>query len=142
MLTRKLWLLLILITFNLSTLCSQSLLIAAKEKGKKYGYINEQGDYLIPPSFDEAGAFNQDIAVVKQGKKVGVINVKGEFIVSPIYDDAQYYAPEGKVSVKKAGKWGVIDQSGKIIIPIVHEYISVFYQWLCGCGQIHKPKRL
>lgn len=122
---QKLLLLITFITFTLPTF-SQSLLIAAKEKDKKYGYINDRGDYIIAPSFDNAGAFYAGIAVVKKNKKVGIINAKGEFIVNPIYDDAIYYAPEGKVSVKKAGKWGVIDQSGKIIIPFIHEYISVF----------------
>ena len=115
-----------LLVFSTLTLFSQSLLIAAKEKGKKYGYINEQGGYVIAPTFDEAGGFYQGIAVVKKDKKFGIINAKGEFLVNPIYDDASIYAPEGKVSVMKAGKWGVIDRSGKIIIPLSYDYISVF----------------
>ncbi|MBL7871749.1 MAG: WG repeat-containing protein [Cyclobacteriaceae bacterium] len=131
---QKIFLLLVFITFTLPSL-SQSLLIAAKEKDKKYGYINTQGNYVIAPSFDEAGAFYQGIAVVRKGKKVGVINAKGEFIVPPLYEDAIYYAPEGKVSVKKAGKWGVIDQSGKIIIPIIHEFISVFINGYVVAGK-------
>lgn len=63
---------------------------------------------------------------MRKGKKTGVINTTGEFIINPIYDDADFYAPEGMVSVKKDRKWGVIDRSGKIIIPLGHEYISVF----------------
>ncbi|MEY4931562.1 MAG: hypothetical protein RI909_2286 [Bacteroidota bacterium] len=105
---------------------AQSLLIAAKEKGKPYGYINETGQYVIQPSFDLAGPFYQNRAVVKKGKKFGVINSKGEYIVSPIYDDAIDYAPEGKVTVKSGSNWGVIDEQGKTIIPFQYAYLSVF----------------
>ncbi len=124
----------------LSSFHSYALLIAAKEKGKKYGYINEHGEYVIPPKFDKAGAFYQGIAVVQVGKKYGVINSKGEFLVQPQYDKADLYAPEGKVSVQKAGKWGVIDQSGKIIIPLVHEYISVFANGYVVTGKYYSSK--
>lgn len=139
--SRKSFFIVILLVFGTTlTLFSQSLLIAAKEKGKKYGYIDEQGSYVIAPAFDEAGGFFQGMAVVKKNKKYGIINAKGEFLVNPFYDDALIYAPEGKVSVMKGGKWGVIDRSGKVIIPLSYEYMSVFANGYIVVGKYFTQK--
>lgn len=105
---------------------AQSVMIAAKEKGKLYGYIDGTGQYVIQPSFDLAGPFYRNLAVVKKGKKYGVINSQGEFTVVPTYEDAIDYAPDGKITVKQGGKWGVINEKGEVIIPIQYSFLSVF----------------
>lgn len=134
--------------FSLTTLCllfslhisAQSILIAAQEKGKLYGYINEKGEYVIPPSFDDAGPFYQDVAVVLKGKLYGVINSKGEMLVAPTYEKAITYAPEGKITVMKNGKWGVIDRNGKVLIPIQYPYLSVFKNGFVVGGNVLTEK--
>jgi hypothetical protein len=120
---------------------AQSMLIAAKEKGKPYGYINETGQYVIQPAFESAGPFYQNLAVVKTGKKYGVINSKGEYVVSPVYDDAIDYAPEGKITVKSGNNWGVIDGEGKIIVPIKYPYLSVFKNGYIVGGTVLTEKK-
>lgn len=119
---------------------AQSLLFAAKEKGKLYGFIDESGAYVIPPSFDDAAYFNRDIAVVKKGKKYGVINRKGEFVVPAIYDNAILYAPEGKITAMKGKFWGVIDANGKTIIPFRYPYLSVLTGGYVVGGEVLKGK--
>ena len=66
--------LLLLFVITAVSVNAQQLLFAAKEKGKKYGYIDAQGNYVIQPQFDFANAFSEGYAVVKAGNKFGVID--------------------------------------------------------------------
>lgn len=134
---RTIIILLLLISFS-ETVHAQSVLFAAKEKGKKFGYIDEKGAYKIEPAFDDAGAFYHDRAVVKKGKKFGLIDTKGNLVVKAEYDGIESYAPDGKFTVTKAGKWGVIDGTGKTIIPLKYNYLSVMKNGLVVGGQVLK----
>ena len=44
----------------------------------KYGYLKEDGSYLIEPVFDEASEFTGGIALVRQGDMYGELDSKGE----------------------------------------------------------------
>ncbi|HYC86934.1 MAG TPA: WG repeat-containing protein [Chryseosolibacter sp.] len=132
--------LLFLLLIFLSATASAQLLIAAKEKGKPFGYIDEKGNYVIPPTFDAAGPFYKGTAVVRKNKKFGIINLRGEFVVAPQYDDAIEYAPDGFITVRKSGKWGVIDQQGNIKIPLQHEYLSVVKEGFVIGGVVFTSK--
>lgn len=118
------------------TLSAQSLLFAAKEKGKKFGYIDEKGEYKIPPSFEDAGAFYNGRAAVMKGKKYGLIDTKGELVVKAEYDKIEEYAPDGKFTVSKGGRWGIIDGDGKTIIPIKYDYLSVIKNGVVIGGRV------
>ena len=52
----------------------------------------------------------------KQNGKYGYINEKGIVVVDYIYDDAKEQNKYGYVAVKKDGKWGCLDQNGKVIV--------------------------
>ncbi|MUG97773.1 hypothetical protein F7734_37880 [Scytonema sp. UIC 10036] len=56
-----------------------------KEKGKKFGVINQQGEYVLEPEFDDLGYFNDGIAPFKAGNVWGLINIRGEIILEPQY---------------------------------------------------------
>lgn len=135
------YLLLLLVLFYSLTATSQSPIFAARENGKKFGYINDRGEYLIQPQFDDAGAFYDDIAVVLVKKKFGVINRTGNFVVPAIYDDAILHAPDGFITVKKKDKWGIIDKTGKTVVPFAYSYISVMRSGYAIAGDISKNKK-
>lgn len=44
----------------------------------KFGYINEKGDIIINPEFDEAFPFENGIATVHKGDSIFSVNTKGE----------------------------------------------------------------
>lgn len=53
----------------------------------KWGWIDEEGNYVITPQFDEAEAFSTDgTAKVRVGDKVGEINRRGEWILETTDD--------------------------------------------------------
>jgi len=45
----------------------------------KRGYIDQRGQIVIQPKFDDVYSFQDDIAAVKVDSKWGYINKKGEF---------------------------------------------------------------
>jgi hypothetical protein len=77
-------------------------------------------------SFDEATAFKHGVAFVKQNGKWGVVNEKGKEILPAIYDqvDYEWYQKTLMFSIKKDGKLGIADISGKIIIANEYEAIA------------------
>ncbi|MDP1723790.1 MAG: WG repeat-containing protein [Alphaproteobacteria bacterium] len=73
-------------------------------KNNKVGYIDNTGKIIIPPQFDWIGIFNlsSPITVVS----IGCVSVR---------------VPNSEYSEMKGGKWGAIDKTGKIIVPIEYD---------------------
>lgn len=46
-------------------------------------------------------------------------------IIAPQYEDAQTFS-EGLAAVKQGGKWGFIDETGKVVIPFQYDYVGRF----------------
>jgi hypothetical protein len=65
----------------------------------KVGFVNENLDEVIPPVWDFAFPFQNGVAVVC----TGCISSGGEH------------------TVRKGGKWGYIDRTGKIIVPVIYD---------------------
>ena len=59
--------------------------LARVELNGKYGFINEEGEEVIPLKYDNAGNFSEGLAEVKLNGKWGLVNTKGEEVVPPEY---------------------------------------------------------
>lgn len=84
-----------------------------------YGYIDINGNTVIQPIYESAGNFNEGRAVVKQGDgKYALIDRKGSVLRTFNYAFVGDYA-EGLMTFKQTdqGKFGYIDETGKIVIP-------------------------
>lgn len=60
--------------------------LKAKQKGKKWGYVDKNDNWVIKPTFDSAEDFEEecsDCAIVKKGEKYGVIMKDGTFALKP-----------------------------------------------------------
>ena len=88
---------------------------------KKIGFINTKGEWVIPPTFDKARAFNSGLAPVARRKDWGYINEKGEVVVPMQYRDAEVYGDNGLAPVKEKKLWGFIDTTGKMVIPAQYD---------------------
>ena len=83
----------------------------------KWGYADEHGNEVIAPTFDEATYFSDDRAMVGMGNP----------------DKTTHYAVYGM-------KYGYIDRSGAVVIPIEYEYASAFYKGealVCKSGEFY-----
>lgn len=85
----------------------------------KWGYMNEIGEVVIEPQFDEAKPFlENNLAIVKLNKKVGVINKLGNFVIEAKYDSINIVYDESSwlYAVEKNKKWGFVKENGKQIV--------------------------
>lgn len=49
-------------------------------KDEKSGYVNKNGEVIIPIEYDELSSFNEGIAVAKTGDKVQFIDLQGQSV--------------------------------------------------------------
>lgn len=85
---------------------------------KNWGYVNKSGRVVIEPLFDRAHFFQGGgLASVRIDRKWGVIDKTGRFVIAPQYEDIGPFR-DGLACVRKNGKIGFINESGKIIVPI------------------------
>lgn len=96
---------------------------AVSENGK-WGVINRQGRYVVPPVWDGIEGDGQNgiytVIRVEQGGrykfKFGFVNVHNQVILAPKYDHV-YEFFNGYANVKDiAGKYGLIDTQGNWVI--------------------------
>ena len=91
--------------------------IGTHKDSYKWGYADEDGNEVIAPTFDEATYFSDDRAMVGMGNP----------------DKTTHYAVYGM-------KYGYIDRSGAVVIPIEYEYASAFYNGealVCKAGEFY-----
>ncbi|MFM7473715.1 MAG: WG repeat-containing protein, partial [Crocinitomicaceae bacterium] len=93
------------------------------EKDGLYGYINAKGKVVIPFSYEDAGFFNNGIAVVQQNEKFGAINKRNQVIIpfhyETIYDFDQDVAIAGDSSF-----YGLISKTGEIVVSFKYTEIK------------------
>jgi hypothetical protein len=108
--------------------------LAAFSKDGVYGYMDKTGAVIIKPVYKMALYFSEGLAPVlfTDSGLWGYINRKGETVIKPAYISANHFS-EG-VAVVRTGKSpydnnnpsGVIDKTGKVIIPFEKRSIGEF----------------
>ena len=105
--------------------------LAAVKQDGLWGYINTEGQYVLPPQYEDAFLFSDQVAAVKKGGKWGFINRSGKFLIEPKYDDAAIFR-QGLAAVKWEGRWGFVDKTGEMVIPPRWEQVYFFQDNRCG----------
>ena len=93
---------------------AQQVLYVFKGENGKYGFRTPEKKVTIPPKYDDAYDFRENLATVNLGNKWGYINKAGKEIIPIKYQEALDFN-EGMGIVKLNEKWGFVDQSGKEI---------------------------
>jgi hypothetical protein len=81
-------------------------------RNDKHGYLDLNGNVVIPLEYDFAGSFSRGLAPVKKGEKWGYIDRDGHERVPFIFDEAGPFA-SGLAPVRSGKESGFIDKSGK-----------------------------
>lgn len=101
--------------------------LAPVKKEGKWGYIDVLGNYVIPPQFDDAVGFSEGLAVVYRGEKRGFILKNGSPLNDMLFDRACSFHC-GRAMVKSENRWGILDQTGQLLVSFELEDISPFYR--------------
>lgn len=134
----------LLIMTNLTSMLGQEgineTLIYVKEDDK-IGYINFNGQEIIPVEFDAVRWFSDDILPVNKGAieqdyeavggKWGFWNRAGKEIIPLKYEDASIFS-EGLATVKLNGKYGFINLKDEVVIEFKYEDANPFQEGLAA----------
>jgi len=110
-------------------------------KDNKEGCFNEQGQVVIPFVYDNIqDIYDDNLIEVMKDKKKGLVDITGKEVLPCIYDKITLLG-DNFIKVAKDGeftgyndgvlnvisytnsKWGLVDRSGKELIPCVHDNI-------------------
>lgn len=88
----------------------------------KYGIINETGNWIVDPKYEELKALNGKLVSMVQGRW-GVLGLDGSWIIQPLYESL-IYCDERFIATKN-GKVGVLNADGTWFIrPDYDDIIS------------------
>lgn len=104
--------------------------VAAVESNSKWGFINEDGQEVIPCIYEEVWRFSHGIVRVKHDGKWGFINKKGEEVIPCIFDDTGFLSEEGLANVELNGKYGFYNEKGYEIVPCIYDSAHDFCEGL------------
>jgi hypothetical protein len=91
--------------------------------GSKWGYMNNKGKMVLKPIYEQAGDFQDGIAIVRLRGLSGVIDSTGYFIVKPKYETIHPFS-EGRATVINHRGFKVIDESGKELTSKTYSFIG------------------
>lgn len=87
----------------------------------KWGVIDLSGKEVINAEYDDLDPSDYKLVAVCKNEKWGYLNMKGEQITKFEFDDAEGFDGCEYAFVGKNDRCGLIDTSGKIIIPIKYD---------------------
>lgn len=80
-----------------------------------WGFIDPNGDEIIPPQYAYVSPMNEGFAYFEEDDKIGFIDSLGKVIVKPKYIYAGYFK-EGRASVGDETHQGIIDTQGNVLL--------------------------
>ncbi len=99
--------------------------LALVKKNNKYGYIDRNGEEVIPVQYDTANDFIRKYAKAEKDEKWGYIDVNGNIIIPIEYEycgDVAY----GVVAVGNEGKYGFVSIEGNPICDLIYDKVEAF----------------
>ena len=98
-----------------------------------WGYVDADGEFVIPPRFDRAERFAEGLALVQVGKNFGFIDKRGEFVIQPTLPNA-FSFHEGRAVALDPGTrlWGALDQRGAWAIAPTFRRLHSFSEGLAA----------
>ena len=105
----------------------------AFQRNKMEGFLNENGDVIIPARFDEVSQFSEGLSTVCVDDLWGVIDLQGEWIVKPTFESTGIFL-DGFCRVTHNGKEAYMSRDGKLAIQPNAEILGEFGEGLAPIG--------
>jgi hypothetical protein len=86
------------------------------EDSGQWGFINNDGEVVVPSKFEYLSGFSSGLAVAKIDDKFGYLDKSCKFCIAPQYEDAGEFV-EQRAIVTSESKVSVIDENGATIVP-------------------------
>ena len=111
---------------------------ASSNTGEKWGLIDKTGKEILKTNYEAMGDLNKKLIYVLKGKKFGFIDSAGNIIVKPTYNFIGSFNNQGicwvniggkydkKNNMVSKGKFGLINENGREIIPAKYEDVGNF----------------
>ncbi|MFN8243255.1 MAG: WG repeat-containing protein [Ferruginibacter sp.] len=87
------------------------------QKAGKVGYVNKEGQVMIPLQYDEGLTFREGFAAVRVSGKWQYLDSTGKAITEAVFDEANSFS-NGLAPVSKNNVFGFINTKGDIVIPL------------------------
>ena len=99
------------------------------KQNNKWGLIDTAGKEITAPVYDTIIRSRNEHFVVKQGNTYKIIDLQGkEMATLPAFDNLSYVYEGGFIEFIIKGKYGIMNESGKIIIPAKYDKIRATNQ--------------
>lgn len=97
--------------------------LALVQKDDKYGYVNRQGEEVVPLQYDDAYDLTKGTAIVKLNDKYGFLQPLKSLEVAFLYDDITDLCLEPHYfNACKEDTWAVVNPDNDILLPF--EYLK------------------
>ena len=90
-----------------------------------YGYKDKGGTVVIPCTFEKAGDFKNERALVKKDSRFGYIDTTGNIVIPCIYKEAGDFS-SARALVRSDGKLGFIDTDGNAVTEFIFDNATNF----------------
>ncbi|MGO2341027.1 MAG: WG repeat-containing protein, partial [Psychrobacter sp.] len=109
--------------------------LVATFKGDKWGYMDKQGNLVIPYLYNHAGDFSNALATVLKDGKFGAIDYNGDTVIDFRYENLGNFK-EGLATFRltDGDKVGFIDTKGKTVILPIWDAALSFSEGLSAIG--------
>ena len=107
-------------------------LLSVRRDGKM-GFIDFQGNEVIPPQFDWGHPFQEGLAMVTLDDLSGFIDVHGNEVIPLQFGSALAFS-DGLAAVMVGGRWGFINPDGEMVIAPQFEYVGAFSEGFAPVG--------
>lgn len=97
--------------------------LKAVEQDGKWGFINQDGELVIPYKYHYVRSFRDGLAMVKLYGKWGYIDWFGNEVIPIVFDEVTHFQ-DSHAFVKKDGRIGLLDVAGNVTYD--HERMKEF----------------
>lgn len=96
------------------------------KNGIKWGYINQQGQFMISPQYEDAQDFQEnELAIVQSGGLYGLINRSGQYEIKPKYETILPFSEKRAIVIDESG-FHVINEDGKKLTRKAYSFIASY----------------